>query len=204
MSRETFGSTGVRNASREKRWLGSEPVVDEPLPEDFRVATGAFVGAESVETLRDCIEGFQRLIVGEDVEDLCHVEGSPHRGVIDGETYCFKCFFEALVVAELKRARTEIRTESPEGTAIEAVASGHGDVTVTPEEAVASFGVTTEFEPPDDGIDVDGSRVFCPYVRAFPDREAYERWADEVPAATVAMDFEAAIEVAKAFVTNLG
>ena len=42
----------------------------------------------------------------------------------------------------------------------------------------------------------------CPYVKAFPDREEYERWADGVPAATVAMPLMEAVDLAGKFVSD--
>jgi hypothetical protein len=137
------------------------------------------------------------------VEDLCHADDETgHRGEIDGETYHFRCFYDAVALSGLAETPVDIRTESPDGTVIEAHAIGTTDLTVTPEEAVFSFGVDEAVEAPADREpsveDVYAS--VCPYVKAFPDRKAYERWEKTVPAATVAMPLAGATEIASRLV----
>jgi len=96
----------------------------------------------------------------------------------------------------------DIRTESPDGGVIEARAVGTSELTVEPEDAVFSFGIADDVEPPSgDGLtpaDVYGA--VCPYVKAFPDGDAYEEWAETVPAATVAMALDGATEFAAVLV----
>ncbi len=177
-----------------QRWLGSVPVIDKRLPADLQEAIKDLMDVESVETLGDWIEEVRRRADGESVDhgDLCFAdEETSNRAVIDGETFHFECFYEALVMAELKAAPAEIRTESPDGTIIETEVTQAGDLTITPSEAVVSFGV--------DAAGGDLSEAVYPYVRAFPDRDAYERWASEVPAATVAMGLEESMGIARAF-----
>lgn len=70
-----------------------------------------------------------------------------------------------------------------------------------------SFGVGTHVVPPADSSSAversaDGPSAVeanvCPYVKAFPSREAYERWADRVDAATVGMPLADGVPVAAA------
>jgi hypothetical protein len=75
---------------------------------------------------------------------------------------------------------------------------------VTPEGAVFSFGIeTTVASPSGDGPTLEqGYSSICPYVKAFSDFEAYERWAERVPAATIAMPLAGATELAAELVNG--
>ena len=188
-----------------ERLLADDSVLDAKLPEDVQAALGRLVGEDSVETLDDWIAEVRRLTGGGaiEVEDLCHAsEGTGHRGEMAGDTYHFRCFYDAVVLSALVESPADIRTESPDGTVIEARATGTTDLTVTPEEAVFSFGVEGSVDFPEDEnlSHADVYAVVCPYVRAFPDVDAYERWAETVPAATVAMPLAGATEVAEKLV----
>ena len=91
---------------------------------------------------------------------------------------------------------------SPGGTVVEAQAVGSDELSVTPEEAVFSLGIGTDAYGESGGNPTlqDGYAAICPYVKAFPDREAYEQWAETVPAATVALPLAGATDVASALV----
>ncbi|AUX07828.1 alkylmercury lyase [Halalkaliarchaeum desulfuricum] len=108
------------------------------------------------------------------------------------------CFYDAVILAALSDREVDIRTESPDGTVIEARAVGSDQLTVTPGGAVFSFGIDEGVNPPPDGGPTleQGYAAICPYVKAFPSREAYRRWAETVPAATVAMPLSGATELA--------
>lgn len=190
---------------RADRWIASDSVLDVELPADVRAALGRLVGTDAVETLGDWTTEIRQRTGGGAVgiEDLCRVdEETAHRGELDGETYHFRCFYDAVVLSALAETPVDIRTESPDGTVVEARASGTTDLTVMPETAVFSFGVADSVESPVDGgpSHADIYAAICPYVRPFPDREAYVRWAKTVPAATVALPLEGATEIAAALV----
>ena len=166
---------------------------------------GRVLGEEPVETLGDWLAEVRRRVGGGAiaVEDLCHAdEETGHWGELDGETYHFQCFYDAVVLSALAETPVDVRTESPDGTVIEARAAGTDDLTVAPESAVFSFGVAESVEPPaDEGPShADVYAAVCPYVRAFPDADAYARWAATVPAVTVAMPFAGATDVAEKLV----
>ncbi|WP_226482083.1 organomercurial lyase [Natrinema amylolyticum] len=190
--------------SRSDRWISDSPVLEAPLPDDVRTALGRLLGEESVETLAEWIAEIRRRTGGGSiaVDDLCHAPGeTAHWGEIDGERYHFRCFYDAVLLSALADRPVAIRTESPDGTVIEARAAGTTRLAVTPETAAFSFGVDETVAPPDsEPSHADVYAAVCPYVRAFPDREAYERWADTVPAATVAMPLAGATELAAALV----
>lgn len=197
-----------RNANADpttERWLAADSVLDAELPDDARAALGRVLGEEPVATLGDWLAEVRRRIGGGtvSVEDLCHAaDETGHRAELDGETYHFQCFYDAVILSALAGTPVDVRTESPAGTVIEARATETGDLTVTPEEAVFSFGVQRSVEPPADGdpSHADVYAAVCPYVRAFPDLAAYERWERTVPAATVAMPLAGATDVAEKLV----
>ena len=210
------GTEGSDSAT--DRLITDEPVTEAPLPRDVRTALSRFLGGASVETIGDWLAECRRL--AEDggpirIEDLCHVdEETGHWGEVSGERYDFACFYDAVALSALLEEPVDIRTESPDGTVIEARAVGTDDLTVTPAEAVFSFGIDERaaarggddgenaaaasapgLEPSEPRLE-DVYAAVCPYVRAFPDVEAYERWAATVPAATVALPLSGTTEVA--------
>ncbi|MEF8825540.1 MAG: organomercurial lyase, partial [Halapricum sp.] len=186
-------------------WLDGPDVLDAPLPDELRSALGGFVGTESVDTLRELTIEIRRLTGGGaiDVEQLCHTdEETEHWGTVGDERYYFQCFYDAVILAALEDRPADIHTVSPGGTVVEARAVGSDELSVTPDEAVLSLGIRVDAREQSGGDPTlqDGYAAICPYVRAFPDREAYEQWADTVPAATVAMPLAGATDVAGALV----
>ena len=187
------------------RWLEGSDVLDAQLPDGLQSAFERFVGRESVDTLGEWVTEIRRLTGGGSiaVEQLCHAnEETEHWGAVDGERYYFQCFYDAVILAAFEERPVDIHTVSPGGTVVEARAVGSDELSVTPEEAVFSLGIGIDARERSDGSPTvqDGYAEICPYVKAFPDREAYERWAEEVPAATVATPLAGATEVAGALV----
>jgi hypothetical protein len=183
------------------RWLDVEEPLEADLPADLGAPLGRLIGEPPVETIAEWLAAVRRLTDGGaiGIEHLCHADGeTPHRGRMDGETYHFQCFYDAVALSALADQPVEVRTESPDGTVIEARASGE-TLDVTPEASVFSFGVDPDVAAPDGEPTVgDIYAAVCPYVRAFPDRAAYERWAEEVPAATVGLPLAGATDIAAA------
>jgi len=194
-------------ASRDvdERWRPDAGSLDGKLPRDVQAGLGRVLGREPVETLAEWVAEVRDRTGGGSlaVEDLCHTDDrTAHWGRMDGETYHFQCFYDAVILSAMADQPVDIHTESPDGTTIEARAAGTSELRVAPETAVFSVGVGDGVAPPDDGAptpaDIYGA--VCPYVRAFPDRDAYERWAETVPAATVAVPLSGATDVAAALV----
>lgn len=186
------------------RWLASDPLNAE-LPPGVRSTLGRFLGTDGVETLDEWAEALRQHADGDaiTVADLCVTdEPTPHRGATDGRTYHFACFYDAVILAAIEDRPVEIRTESPAGAVVEARSVGTEGLTVDPPGAVFSFGIDEAVDPPGEGGPSfeRGYAAICPYVRAFADRDAYERWAAEVPAATVAMPLAGATDLAAALV----
>jgi hypothetical protein len=187
------------------RWLEGSDVLDVQLPADLQLALGRFVGKESVDTLGEWATDIRRLTGGGSiaVKELCHAGSeTDHWGEVSDEQYYFQCFYDAVILAAVKNRPVDIHTVSPDGMVIEALAAGSDDLSVTPETAVFSLGIDENAGELSDGNPSleDGYAAICPYVKAFPDREAYEQWADEVPAATVALPLAGATDLANALV----
>jgi hypothetical protein len=184
------------------RWLDVADPLAATLPADVRTPLGRVLGDPPVATIDAWLTAVKRYTGGGaiDVESLCHADdGTPHRGTMDGDTYHFQCFYDAVALSALADEPVDVRTESPGGTVIEAHADGD-ELDVSPDGAVFSFGVATDATPPADGEPTLGAvyGAICPYVRAFPDRAAYEHWAETVPAATVGLPLAGGTEIAAA------
>jgi hypothetical protein len=184
------------------RWRPDGSGLDEALPPALQKALGRFVGRESVDSLGEWVSEVREQTGGGSMslEALCHAdEDTGHWGEMGGERYHFACFYDAVIMAALADEAVDVRTESPEGAVIEAQSVGGSDLSVTPDDAVFSFGISTTVATGDGGPTLqDGYEAVCPYVKAFPDRHAYEAWADTVDASTVAMPLEGATEIATA------
>lgn len=181
--------------------------LDADLPTELQSALGRFLGDGPVRTLGDWAAAVRRQTGGGPIaeEELCHTDGETgHWGDRDGKRYHFACFYDAVVLAAMSDRPVEIRTESPDGTVIEASAVGGSDLTVSPSEAVFSFGIDERVVPADrtEPTLEDSYAAICPYVKAFPDREAYERWATTVSVPTAALPLAGATELAEALVAE--
>ncbi len=199
---ETRDATSTRETDD---WSATGDVLDAPLPEELRAALGRFVGTASVDTMREWALEIRRLTGGGaiDIDHLCHTdEETDHWGTVGDERYYFQCFYDAVILAAVEDRAVDVHTVSPGGTVVEARAVGGDELSVTPEEAVFSFGISTDAHERSGGDPTlaDGYAAICPYVKAFPTREAYEQWAPTVPAATVAMPLAGATDVANALV----
>ena len=187
------------------QWIDEVNVLDAQLPEELRSALGRFVGKESIDTLGEWATEIRRLTGGGaiDVDHLCHTDTeTEHWGDAGDERYYFQCFYDAVILAAAEERPVDIHTVSPGGTVVEARAVGSDELSVTPEEAVFSLGISTNAHEKSGGNPTlqDGYAAICPYVKAFPDHEAYKQWAETVPAATVVMPLAGATDVASALV----
>lgn len=180
-------------------------VLDAELPEELQRALQRFLDGATVETLGDWAMEVRKHTGGDsiEIEDLCHEQAeTDHWGYLDGDRYYFTCFFDAVVLAAVTNRPVDVRTESPAGTVIEAAATADGELSVDPPGTLVSFGVVTipDMAVDDEPTHQDVYESMCPVVKAFPTPQAYEQWADIVPAATVALPLEDATELAAALV----
>jgi alkylmercury lyase len=196
----------TKHESGSGNWL-SEISLEQHLPDDMQTALGRFVGLESVETLDEWSAQIRRQTGGGSIETdhLCHTdEQTDHWGEVNGERYHFQCFYDAVVLAALENQPVNIHTVSPGGSVIEASVVGTEELSVTPETAVFSLGIALDAHKHSSGTPTlqDSYAAICPYVKAFPDRDAYQHWADGVPAATVATPLSGATVFAQALTTE--
>lgn len=183
-------------------WMG-ETTLDQQLPDELRTALGRFLGVQSVDTLAEWGEQIRRRTSGGsiNVEQLCHTdEETEHWGEMEGERHYFQCFYDAVILATLENRPVDIHTASPDGSAIQARAAGGDELSVTPETTVFSLGIALDAHEQSGGNPTlqDAYAAICPYVKAFPDRDAYHQWANDVPAATVATPLSGATAFARA------
>jgi alkylmercury lyase len=217
MSDQTCDCCGTATRSTDSittddRWL-TEPVMSASLPSDMKRYTSQFLGRE-IETL-DALAVAIREVIGDDtgsdsdyddvsvaIEDLCHVEDETlHRVTTADETSYFRCFYDGVVLAHLVDEPVEIQTESPAGELIEMRVSPDGTLDVTPSDAVMSFGIAADMDTDGDEIDAVGELaefIMCPYVKAFPTRDAYAYWAAGVDGATVGLSLRDGVPFAVA------
>lgn len=201
---DSIKTTAETGSATEQRQI-DDSVLTTELPAELRSTLGRFLGTDSVDTLGGWVAAVRYHIDGDSVtiDELCvTADETEHWGMVDDERYYFACFYDAVILAALVDRPVNIRTKSPNGTVIEVRAVGSDALTVTPTEAVFSFGIDTTVEPPNgDGLSLErGYAAICPYVKAFPNRDAYERWDETVSAATVAMPLSGATELAAALV----
>lgn len=183
-------------------WL-NEATLDQQLPDNLQTELRQFLGVQSVDTLAEWGEQIRRRTGGGsiNVEQLCHTDDeTEHWGAVDGQRYHFQCFYDAVILAALENRPVEVRTISPDGRTIQARATGSEELSVTPETAVFSLGIALDAHEQSDGNPTlqDAYAAICPYVKAFPDRDAYEQWAENTPAATVATPLSGATAFARA------
>lgn len=195
---------GVDDAPNDDRFLAEDPL-HQRLPTALQQQLEGLLVDETVETLAAWARAVRAHTGGGSiaVSDLCHAdEETPHYAVTANETVHFRCFFDAVLLAALVEDPVDVHTVSPGGTPVALTAVETDAVTVAPESAVFSFGVSESLDTPADREPTheDVYAAVCPYVRGFPTLAAYREWADEVPAATVAIPLADAKRVAGAYV----
>jgi alkylmercury lyase len=197
-------SNGQRTNHRDDPVLVERPL-ERPLPAGLREQLETLLADSSVETLGGWVEEVRARTGGGpiDVEDLCHADDeTSHYGVTPDETRHFQCFFDAVLLTGLLDDPVDVHTVSPGGTEIELAAVETDAMTVRPESAVFSFGISDSLvvSPAREPTHQDVYAAICPYVRAFPTASAYREWAAEAAAQTVALPLTDARGLAARFV----
>ncbi len=182
------------------RVLPASDPLEAPLPADLREDLAELLDREDIPTL-EAFAGALRETFGNravEADDLCFTdEPTPHRATVAGETYTFACFYDAVILAALRERPVSIRTESPDGTVIEATADGQGRLAVEPASAVYSFGVDPSVTAPGEGLTLErGYEAICPFVKAFPNAATYHDWRNRHAVPTVALSLSDATDLA--------
>lgn len=167
----------------------------QDLAEAFRQASGLNERPETLE------EGFSaisdRLNEREfrvTLEDMYQFEPTRHTVHIGDSVKHVPCLMDALIVAiRVDADPVDIYSESPgSGERIHLRLAGD-ELTVTPKSAVASFGLgldesaDADWDSIKDKLNDPDSAIptVCSVINAFPESEAYERWAAGVSHAAV-------------------
>lgn len=149
------------------------------------------------ETLREGLAIIEKTLdeVGVDVslDDMYQSEPTRHAVYIGETVEHVPCVLDALIVAlTLDTDPIEIHSEPPGGGGRVKFRITGEEVTVTPESAVASFGLGYEEANEADLANVEktlneesANPTICSVINAFPDSEAYARWAVDVSEAGV-------------------
>lgn len=173
--------------------------VNAPLPTAVSDALAPFNAGRPVASLADWAATIRRATGGVvTVDELCLVhEDSPHYAIMDGIRYDFACCIDAVILAAIEEQAVRVNTRSPEGDVIVLAVDSDGDVRANPIDTVFSFGIDTCIEPADPPTLADAYRAICPYVKAFPSVEAYDRWSAETHVPTVGFSGETVTELAR-------
>jgi len=182
-----------------------QTIDDEPLPPTLAAKFETAFGLDNPpETFGDWAEalGDAAADVGMEpnLEALCVTDDSGHVAEVDGERRHFHCVLDTfLLPAILDADRVDATSRSPiDGRTVEFTLTGEA-VTAQPPEAVISFGTAADVEPPGDG-EFDPGQAYdqvCPYINAFPSREAYERWSATTDGAvTIGLPIDRGVELA--------
>lgn len=137
-----------------------------------------------------------------DLATLCTTDESPHRATFRGRTQCYHCTLDALIVPFLAEdvGRVEIETESPLRGEEITFAVTESTIESDPPEAVLSFGIGTDVEPPHPEAESPALayRRVCPYGKAFVSEAEYERWTEQTDAHTMMLTMEDGLALARA------
>lgn len=145
------------------------------------------------------------------IDDLCHDDEGRHRAVVgtgDGtETYRFVCVLDAILLPFLVESSVgdsagksvEVASECPETGERVTTRASRDRIEVDPDDAVLSFGVAETDEHAEPTAELTYGAM-CPYIHAFADRDAYDRWAAETDAPTTALPLDEGLALARAIV----
>ncbi|WP_435177145.1 organomercurial lyase [Halorussus sp. AFM4] len=195
-----------------------DPVLDRRLPpeiaDNLRTLFGADDRPETFGAWTDAVAAAFGDEWPPSVADLCHDEAGRHRAAIETatgtETYRFVCVLDAFMLPFLPEVsgegdrEVEVTSEGPETGETVTSRATRERIETDPADAVLSFGVA-ETDPSAGGesgapTPEETYGALCPYVHAFPDETAYERWADRVEAPTTALPLSDGLELVRALV----
>jgi len=175
------------------------PAVGEAFGALYGTAAPA-TGAEWVTAMGETVERVEGR--RPTVADLCTAPDGEHVFVPDdaeddgtGER-AYRCPLDPLVYPFLTGTTGTVRSPVPGGESVVTVEIGTDGVAVSHDEAVVSLGVARGLDDAEPTL-ATVYRDVCGYVRAFPDRAAYERWAADADAATMALPVREGVALAR-------
>jgi len=135
--------------------------------------------------------------------DRCYFDDGDHTVEVDGETASFVCVLDPLTVPFLRETPAIVHSRTPEDGEAITIDVAADDVAVDGDDAVVSLGVSRD--PAVDGTPTheDIYAESCPYIHVFASVGEYERWADEVNAATTSVPVETGVAIARELAREL-
>lgn len=185
--------------------------VPDDVGELFRIAYGTETRPGTLGTF---VEDVRRSAKGTDLwpielDNLCLVSGDSRFLLRDGEeTYAFRCVLDVLMAPWLlpdSDGPFEVESTTPDEDATITAELAGTDIDVNPEETVMSLGAARAIaQQPDGGfVPAVAYAQLCTYINAFPNRAAYEAWAEETPeAATMALPLTEGFDLARELVAR--
>lgn len=171
----------------------SEPTLEDQgitpeVAEQFQVSFGL---EKSPATLAEWVEHTSRLFKDTDFQsqfnELCRTGPSRHEAHFNGGIYHYRGLFDTLLLPFIRGASTEIvvSSRSPVSNCVINLQLMPDTLSVSPSDAVMSFGVATDFVAPD-YFEVPASIAYCrfnQYSNAFRDGVEHDTWAASTPGA---------------------
>lgn len=179
------------------------------VPDEIAAALSALAGMDETPTTLGAFDALTRTEAFSPgkatIDEMLITDESRHEVQLADRTVNTYCILDALVLAYLTDEPIEVTTRPPglEET-IEFTASREG-IQGAEEEMVVSFGFSTAL-PTDRQAYEDSSveqihdtthRYGCPKINLFPDEAAYEVWAREADAVTMALTLAEALGLAR-------
>lgn len=161
-------------------------------PEMAAVLARALPTDDRPTTLADVFDPPEALLppdVPHSTSDMYQEEETPHAVYLPDDVQHVPCVLDALLVGFSTGAEpVRIESTSPVDGVVVEYRVADDEVSVTPRDAVVSFGVTpadaTGLPHGDDAV--AGTRfASCAYINSFPDARSYERWAGSTGAAPI-------------------
>ena len=191
----------MRNADEETEYRG--PDIPTPIGEKLQIVHGL---TERPERFGDWVEAMAYITdrdgINVDLDVLCTTDNSPHQASFNGDTQHYQCTQDAFIVPFLVDdiEMAEIETESPVSGEVITLTVTESAADVDPSEAVMSFGVAADVEPPPEDVPspILAYAQICPYGNAFISPAEYEAWESNTAALTMAVSMEDTLELARA------
>lgn len=138
-------------------------------------------------------------------EQMLVADDSRHEVHLPERTVNTYCILDALVLAFLEDEPIEIETRPPGAQEPIAFTASRQGLTGVDERMVMSFGFSTELETDREAYEgQDPAQVQatihelgCPKINLFPNRDAYEAWAEQADAVTMPVRLAEALALAR-------
>lgn len=177
------------------------PHVGARLAALFGHETPITSGAEWVDEMRSTLETQQGRTPTE--ADLCHAEDGAHSVETGDDRLSFVCVLDPLIVPFLRDEPARIESVTPQDEERVVIDIDTDGMTVSPDSAVVSLGVSDHVDEETTPSLETVYRQVCGYIHVFATVDEYERWADDVDAATTSLPAETGVAVARELATAL-